>query len=116
MSDELRRADPRAWTQLEQGDGALAALGVGDAEHRGGGDRGMRLDGALDFLGKHVLARRDDHPPFAALQIKKPARVEPAAVADRERSPGAEEIMFAARSVAGKHQRAFDEHAADTAG
>src|SRR5262249_33263687 len=59
---------------------------------------------------------RDDHALFTALQIKKALRVEPAAVADRERLPGAEKIVFAAHGVAGKHQRAFDEHAADTPG
>jgi hypothetical protein len=97
-------------------DHALAALGIGQAEHGGGGDGRMRFEHALDLLGENVLARGDDHAFFPADQIKKSLRVEIATIAHGDRLAGAVEIVLAADRVAAEYERARDEHAPDAAG
>ena len=80
----VRRHDER--------DGHLAAVVVGDAEHRDVGDLRVRVEHVLDFLGRDVLALADDDVLEAAGDDDGAVLVEARQVAGVEEAVGGERV------------------------
>ncbi len=86
----------------------LAAVFVGDAEHRDVGDRRVRVEHVFDFLGRDVLALADDDVLDPAGDEDRAVLVEAAEVAGVQEAVGGERVRVErAVDVAPHHLRAL---------